>query len=61
MNNKYNKWPRIGDLPKNEQAPFDAWLSGQTRPWIEGEDEKNQDAYYPWDYDRWKQGKPIID
>jgi hypothetical protein len=55
------QWPRIRDLPEPERNPFTKWLEGQTMPWIEGEPVENQDAFYPWDYERWKAGKPIID
>ena len=53
------KWPRIRDLPKEEQEPFSKWLYGQTCPFLEGEE--IQDGYYSHDYDRWKLGLPIID
>lgn len=59
MNNY--EFPRIRDLPVSERQTFSTWLIGQTRPWIEGVVEEEQDAYFPWDYDRWKEGKPIID
>jgi hypothetical protein len=55
------KWPRMRDLPENERAPFNKWLNGQTCPVIEGIPIEEQDAYYPWDYDRWKRGHPIVD
>ena len=54
-------FPRIRDLPKNEQPYFEHWLWGQTRPLIEGLPDEEQDAYYPWDYERWKEGLPVID
>lgn len=47
-------WPRIKNLPKNEQKPFRKWLSGQTCPLIDGLAYEEQDAFYPWDYDQWK-------
>ena len=53
--------PRLRDLPTVEQKPFDEWLVGQTRPMIEGVPMEEQDAYYEWDYKRWKEGRPIID
>ena len=63
MDEEKEKWPRIRDLPKAEQRPFEEWLVGQTRPLMEdvppGWDE--QDAYYPWDYDHWKAGKGVWD
>lgn len=51
-----NKWPRIKDLPQEEQAKFREFLVGQTCPLIEelplGAEQ--QDAYYPWDYENFK-------
>lgn len=55
------KWPRIKDLPKEEQEPFRKWLGGQTVPLIEGVPMDEQDGYYEWDYKRWKAGLPVID
>lgn len=54
-------WPRIKDLPKEEQEPFKKWLRGQTCPLIEGVSINKQDGYYQSDYERWKQGLPVID
>jgi len=54
-------WPRIRDLPESERKPFLKWLCGQTCPLVEGIPMKDQDFYYPWDYDRWKAGLPVID
>lgn len=56
-----NEWHRIKDLPEGEREPFERWLRGQTRPWIEGLPMEEQDAYYQWDYERWKLGLPVID
>lgn len=56
-------WHRIKDLPSQEQVPFRKWLSGQTCPLIEGLPYDQQDAYYQWDYDRWKEhlkGTPVL-
>lgn len=50
-------YPRIRDLPTVEQRPFLTWLTGQTRPYIEVAPAADQDAYYPWDYLRWKDGQ----
>jgi hypothetical protein len=47
-------WPRIRELPKDEQKPFRQWLSGQTCPLMSGVPHEEQDAFYPWDYDRWR-------
>ena len=52
------EFPRIKDLPEEEQEPFSKWLRGQTRPMNEGDPSP---AYYQWDYDRWKAGLPVID
>ena len=48
------QWPRIRDLPEQEQVPFSAFLAGQTRPWLDGITVEQQDAYYTWDYENWK-------
>lgn len=51
-------YPRLRDLPEDEQKPFKRWLRGQTIPLEEGVPMEDQDFYYPWDYDRWvRQGK----
>jgi len=47
-------WPRIKDLPKDEQKEFERFLRGQTCPYIDGLPIEEQDGYYPWDYTRWK-------
>jgi hypothetical protein len=60
-NKKMMGWPRLRDIPDNERAPFDAWLDGQTRPLVNSVPDEDQDFYYPWDFDRWKAGLPIID
>lgn len=54
-------WPRVSDLPGIEQAPFNKWLDGQTRPWLTNVKESEQDGYYADDYERWKAKKPVID
>lgn len=48
------QWPRIRDLPPDEQAPFREFLTGQTLPLLDGVPMEEQDGYYPWDYDNWK-------
>ena len=48
------EWPRIRDLSKQEQEPFSKFLHGQTVPWVPGLEGKDQDFYYPWDYENWK-------
>lgn len=51
---EYNQWPKIKDLPKNEQEPFREYLRGQTCPHIDGVPLDEQDVYYKHDYERWK-------
>ena len=46
-------YPRVRDLPRDEQDAFKGWLRDQTRPLIDGEPMEEQDAYYEEDYDRW--------
>ena len=58
---KKHEWPRLRDLPEHEREWFAKALDGQTLPWVEGLPASEQDFYYPWDYDRWKQGKPVLD
>ena len=53
------QWPKIKDLPKEEQEPFWEWLTGQTIPM--NEDNPEEKCYFQWDYDRWKAGLPVID
>jgi hypothetical protein len=45
---------RARNLPEEEQGPFNEWLVGQTRPWLEWVPDEEQDGYYAWDYDDWK-------
>lgn len=56
-----HEWPRLRDLPKDEQAPFFRWLGGQTRPWLDGVPVDEQDGYYQHDYKNWKVGGPVLD
>lgn len=58
MNDKPFNWPRVRELPEAEQQPFLDFLAHQTRPWIDGEPESEQDGYYQSDYDRFKGFKP---
>lgn len=56
-------WPRIRDLPESERVEFHQWLSGQTCPLLTGVSFEDQDAFYPWDYERWQQsvaGKKVL-
>jgi len=54
MSDNSENFPRLRDLPVDEQQPFGKWLFGQTCPVLEGLPDSEQDAYYPDDYDRWK-------
>ena len=54
-------WPRIRDLPPEEQEPFRKWIHSQTRPVFNGVPREDQDGYYPWDYRTWKLGLPSAD
>lgn len=50
-----DSWPRVRDLPKEEQKPFCKFLSGQTRPVCDDTLPQSEwDWYYPWDYENWK-------
>lgn len=55
------RWPRLRDLPEEEQKPFLAWLRGQTCPHLEDALPEDQDGYFPWDYYRWKENSQIWD
>lgn len=46
--------PRIRDLPEKERVMFREFLAGQTTPFLPGVPMRDQDGYYPWDYDNWK-------
>lgn len=48
---EYFDYVRVSELPNFEAGVFERWLSGQTRPIVEGIDP--QDAAYAWDYERW--------
>ena len=52
------RWPRIRHLPEDEQGPFEQWLGGKTCPWLDEEDDADQDGYYLWDYKQWQEGYP---
>ncbi len=54
-------WYRVRDLPESERQPFEQWLTGKTRPWLDGEPETEQDGYFYWEYSRWRELKPFID
>lgn len=62
-NTNAEPWPRIKDLglTSDQQADFNAWLDGQTRPWIPGVLEEEQDGYFEDDYNRWKAGGRVND
>ena len=50
------EWPRVSNLPPQEQEPFSFWLAklGATRPVLEGVDDDEQDGYYDAFYQQWK-------
>jgi len=56
----YRRWkrgyPRLRDLPLDEQKPFFEWLYGQTCPWVGGAAAEDQDFFYMTDYKQWKAG-----
>lgn len=54
-------YPRIRNLPKEEQKPFKEWLYGQTCPYEPSIPREDNDFYYPWDYKTWKDGMPCTD
>lgn len=54
------EWPRASRLPEQERPGFERWLNGQTRPWIDGVADDQQDGYFPWDYERWKSGQRTL-
>jgi len=43
-------------LSAEELADFEQWMTGQTRPTIEGV----RFAVYPWDLERWATGLPVL-
>ncbi len=53
-------YPRIRNLPQEEQEPFRQWLMGQTRPGPSLPPEE-YDFFYQSDYDRWKTGLTAAD
>jgi hypothetical protein len=53
-----NEWPRIRDLPVEEQELFRQWITGQTVPLLPDVPFAEQDGYFPWDYEQWKKEKP---
>lgn len=61
MSTTQHPWPRIRDLPEHEQQAFKVYLIGQTRPFVEGLPQDEQDFFYVCDYRRWKAGLPVVD
>lgn len=49
-------WPRIRDLPVDEQAPFTAWLGSAKRPFFDNVTWQDQDGYFPRDWEEWFYG-----
>jgi hypothetical protein len=59
---KSPEYPRIRDLPEEEQEPFSNWMTGQTMPICDTSLPQSEwDWYYPWDYETWKAGRPPLD
>ena len=62
MHEDDEQFPRVRDLPKEEQEDFNNWLAYQGRPLPIGYEKlpsKEWDWYYPQDYVSWvKYGKP---
>ena len=52
-------WPRVRNLPTEEQEPFYEWLRDKARPVIEGKPPREQDAYYTGDYRDWKRREEL--
>ena len=44
----------------SEVPGFDKWLSGQTRPVVEGDPDPYDWAYF-WDFERYITGLPVTD
>lgn len=53
---RLGSWPRIRDLPVEEQAPFRLWLGCAKRPLFD--DVADVDGYFPWDWEEWFYGSP---
>jgi hypothetical protein len=51
-------WPRVRDLPVEEQGPFSAWLGCAKRPRFDDVADSEQDGYFPWDWEEWFFGSP---
>ena len=49
-----HEYPRIRDLPEDEQEPFKTWLEYQTVPCVDDLPMEEQDFYYQHDYNKWK-------
>ena len=54
-------WPRVRNLPPEEQYPFALWLQANAlqRPIIEDEPDRDQDGYYTGDYRDWNRRKEL--
>jgi hypothetical protein len=55
---RLGSWPRIRDLPPEEQAPFRQWLGNAKRPIFDDVAPQDQDGYFPWDWEEWFFGSP---
>ena len=54
-------YPRLRELPQEEQEPFWEWMQGQTRPSVDGLPDEDQDYFFPCDYAQWKAGLEPLD
>jgi hypothetical protein len=50
---KYEHYVVVSELPVEHQKPFNDWLIGQTRPFVESEGENQYNCAYKWDYLKW--------
>lgn len=56
------EWPRVRDLPEDEQEKFELYLGVENiaRPLLEGLEMDEQDGFFPEDYEIWKmENKPL--
>lgn len=62
LNNPDWNWPRLRDLPQEEQGEFKVWLmvNRLNLPLLDMVLATDQDAYYPHDYDDWKNGREAL-
>jgi len=54
------EWNGMKVVKVSEVPGFDKWLSGQTRPVVEGDPDPYDWAYF-WDFERYITGLPVTD